>query len=66
MEGRKVTAQRPSDDWFREHLDDDFMQHVRDARENGYELVCVECGVGVADDSDMHERGCSKYVEFQP
>lgn len=48
-----------------------FLYNVREARENGYDRVCVECGVGVVDDSDMHEGGssgilprCSEYVEM--
>ena len=40
-----------------------FMANVREARENGYDRLCAHCGVGVYDDSDMHDRGCPEYVE---
>lgn len=46
--------------------DETFMNNVREARENGYDRLCAECGVGVYDDTDIHERGCSEYVEFKP
>jgi protein-L-isoaspartate O-methyltransferase len=37
-----------------------FIGNVSEARENGYDVVCVECGIGLAQDGcDMHERGCS-------
>lgn len=36
-----------------------FLENALDARENGYDLVCAECGAGITDDSDLHERGCS-------
>ena len=40
-----------------------FIPNVIEARENGYEEVCAECGVGIYDDTDMHERGCSRWVD---
>ena len=39
-----------------------FMVNVREARENGYDLVCAECGVGMNDedfdDAEAHEARC--------
>lgn len=43
-----------------------FMENVREGLVNGFDLVCAFCGVGVYDDSDMHERPCPQYVEFKP
>jgi hypothetical protein len=37
-----------------------FLENVLEARENGYDLVCVECGGGIYDDGDLHDRGCSR------
>lgn len=36
-----------------------FLENALDARENGYDLVCVECGAGVADGFDLHDSGCA-------
>jgi hypothetical protein len=36
-----------------------FLENALDARDNGYDFVCAECGAGIHDDSDEHERGCS-------
>lgn len=44
-------------------LDRSFMDNVREARENGFDVVCVICGVGVSDGLDIHERGCPLFVE---
>ena len=41
--------------------DEKFMANVREARENGHDIVCVECGSGIFDDSDIHDRECSSY-----
>jgi predicted molibdopterin-dependent oxidoreductase YjgC len=39
--------------------DSTFMDNVREAHENGHEVVCAYCGVGVSPDGlDMHETGC--------
>jgi hypothetical protein len=43
--------------------DDRFMENVREARDNGYDRVCAACGVGVYDESDIHERSCPEFVE---
>jgi hypothetical protein len=44
--------------------DEEFMAEVRDARENGYDVLCAECGTGMAGDGmEMHVRGCSQFVE---
>jgi hypothetical protein len=40
-----------------------FLLNLKEARENGYELVCAECGVGINDDSDWHDSGCPEYPE---
>ncbi len=41
---------------------DRFMRNVKEARECGYDLVCVLCGCGMNDgdfeDADMHEWDC--------
>lgn len=38
-----------------------FLANAIDARENGYDILCVECGVGLWDDGcDMHDDDCSK------
>lgn len=40
--------------------DNKFMDAVRDARDNGFDVVCVECGTGVSfDGMDIHEPGCT-------
>jgi hypothetical protein len=45
-------------------LDDDyklrtFLENAVEARENGYDFVCAECGAGIFDDGDMHDTSCS-------
>lgn len=40
-----------------------FLRNVREAQENGFDLVCGCCGVGLADESDMHDLGCVHYPE---
>jgi hypothetical protein len=35
-----------------------FLRNVAEARENGFTLVCAECGAGIYDESDLHERNC--------
>lgn len=40
-----------------------FMANVREALSNGFDRCCSSCGVGVYDDSDMHERGCPEWTE---
>lgn len=40
-----------------------FMENVREAIENGFDLVCSRCGVGVYDESDIHERRCPEFKE---
>jgi hypothetical protein len=42
--------------------DDIFMENIRDALSDGYDLACAHCGVGTAgDDMDIHERQCPEY-----
>jgi hypothetical protein len=43
--------------------DDRFLKNVREARENGYDLCCSECGAGIYDDSDDHDFYCSHNPE---
>ena len=43
--------------------DKTFMENVREALSNGFDRCCSHCGIGVYDESDMHERGCPEYVE---
>jgi hypothetical protein len=54
---------------YQAFMDRMFMENVRDARDNGYDLVCVECGCGMweADtgEADMHEPGCSRVVSAE-
>lgn len=39
--------------------DEQFMDNVREALDNGCEAVCAYCGTGLAGDGlDMHERAC--------
>ena len=38
---------------------DSFMENVQEARANGYDLVCSECGAGIYDDADLHDESCS-------
>jgi hypothetical protein len=45
-------------------VDEAFMKNVREARENGYDRLCAECGCGIYDVSDFHDRACSEYEEF--
>lgn len=39
-----------------------FIHNVADARDNGFELVCAQCGIGMTDDefedADAHDTGC--------
>ena len=42
--------------------EDTFMQNVREALSNGFDRCCSQCGVGIYDDSDTHERRCPQYV----
>lgn len=35
-----------------------FMKNVEDARDCGFDVVCSECGVGIADETDTHDTGC--------
>lgn len=46
--------------------DETFMANVREALGNGYDRLCARCGVGVYDESDMHERACPEYAEWSP
>lgn len=47
--------------------DDDFMDNVRDALENGYDRCCAHCGVGTAgDETEIHERECPEFREWNP
>ena len=43
--------------------DEWFLRNVREARDNGFALVCAECGCGMEDadfeDADAHEYNCS-------
>lgn len=41
-----------------------FIANVLEARENGCDDVCAECGTGIAADGlEMHERDCSRRVD---
>lgn len=42
--------------------DDEFMKNVVEARDNGFDFLCAYCGVGLYDESDIHDRYCSLYV----
>lgn len=39
-----------------------FIRNVKESRSNGYDMVCVECGVGMTDDEfeepGTHDTGC--------
>lgn len=35
-----------------------FVENVTEARANGYDFVCAECGAGILDESDEHEPDC--------
>lgn len=39
-----------------------FARNVLDARDNGFDLVCAQCGCGMNDDdfedAEMHEKDC--------
>lgn len=35
-----------------------FIENITEARANGYEFACTECGMGIFDDNDEHESGC--------
>jgi hypothetical protein len=39
---------------------DRFLDNVAEARENGYDLCCVDCGVGLFDDTDEHDTYCPR------
>ncbi len=42
-----------------EQTDDGYLANVKEARVNGYDVVCVLCGIGLAQDGcDLHESGC--------
>lgn len=38
------------------------LRNITDARSNGYDLVCAQCGMGMTDDEfeseDAHDIGC--------
>jgi hypothetical protein len=61
-----ATETRPPHDPVPAVPDDEFMENVREALGNGFELVCAWCGSGIYDESDMHVRGCPKYVAWKP
>jgi hypothetical protein len=52
------------EDQFREPSvsDESVIENIHEARDNGYDFACVECGVGITDSSDIHDLYCSKYV----
>lgn len=39
-----------------------FFRNIEDARDNGYDLVCAQCGMGMTDDDfenvGAHDTGC--------
>ena len=37
-----------------------FIENVTEARANGFDVACVECGVGIYDESDEHESWCKQ------
>lgn len=42
--------------------DPEFMVNVRAARDNGADIVCAYCGIGVWDDGqDEHDKTCPLY-----
>jgi hypothetical protein len=45
--------------------DDRFMKNIADARENGYDICCVDCGVGLFDDSDEHDTYCPRNPDVE-
>jgi hypothetical protein len=44
-----------------------FMANVREARSNGFDAVCAECGTGVEefDSPDSHEMFCERNPEYE-
>jgi hypothetical protein len=46
-----------------EFRDKGLVENVLEARSNGYDTVCTDCGVGITDESDMHERWCPQFVD---
>ena len=47
-------APTTEDEWHARH----FIDNVTEARANGFDVACVECGVGIYDESDAHETWC--------
>lgn len=39
-------------------IDETILYNLREARENGYDLACSFCGVGIGDESDEHDYAC--------
>ena len=51
-------------DDLRQVVDNDtFLENAAEARSNGFDRLCSQCGVGVFDSSDIHERRCPEFVE---
>jgi hypothetical protein len=48
----------PADESFR---DITLLENVAEARSNGYDRCCAECGAGITDDSDIHAGWCPEY-----
>lgn len=64
---RHITGNYGEDQFREPSVDDEtVIDNVHEARANGFDLCCSECGVGINDASDMHESRCSQYVPFKP
>jgi hypothetical protein len=55
--GERAYGPRVEGEWERDAV---FLSNVADARENGFEFVCSECGSGIYDENDMHDSWCSR------
>jgi hypothetical protein len=52
------------------YSDEQFMRNVREARENGFDMVCAECGTSIDtsegfDSPDSHEMFCERNPEYE-
>ena len=65
LSGAQVNAETSKPDDVQEIPDGTFMDNVHEARECGYDMVCVECGVGLVDGLEIHERGCSLWTPLR-
>ena len=51
------------DDTLKRFVEERFWKNVREARANGFDLLCAVCGIGIHDDSDTHEPWCPQSGE---